>query len=43
MPAMAAGLAQSPIEIGDLIAMIDARDAAKISAKREALLLPQSN
>jgi hypothetical protein len=42
-PAMAAGLTTSPMEIADLVAMLDARELAQLSAKREAMLLPQLN
>lgn len=37
-PAMAAGLASSPMEMRDLVAMMDAREAKLLSEKRQALL-----
>jgi hypothetical protein len=37
-PAMAAGLASSPMEMADLVSRIDARDLAMLSAKRRAVL-----
>ncbi len=37
-PAMAAGLTKSPMEMSDLVAMIDAREAKILSEKRQAML-----
>jgi phage gp36-like protein len=42
-PAMAAGLASSPMEMTDPMAMVDARELAMLSERRERMLLPQSN
>lgn len=37
-PAMAAGLASSPMEMAQLVDMIDAREAALLASKRQAIL-----
>jgi hypothetical protein len=37
-PAMAAGLATSPMEISDIVNMIDASESAKLIEKRRAML-----
>jgi hypothetical protein len=37
-PAMAASLASSPMEMTDLVALIDARELTQVSAKRRAML-----
>jgi IS1 family transposase len=42
-PAMAAGLATGPMEMTDLVAMLDARELAMLSEKRQRMLLPQLN
>jgi hypothetical protein len=35
---MAAGLTMCPMEMTDLVAMIDAREAAELSRRRQAML-----
>jgi hypothetical protein len=37
---MAAGLISSPLEMSDLVAMIDARELAQLQAKRQGMLEP---
>jgi hypothetical protein len=37
-PAMAAGLTSSPMELGDLVQLIDVREQAQLRGKRQALL-----
>ena len=37
-PAMAAGLTTSPMEMADLVALIDTREAAELQSKRRAIL-----
>jgi hypothetical protein len=37
-PAIASGLAGSPMEMSDLVAMLDAREQAQLRAKRGAML-----
>jgi hypothetical protein len=39
-PAMAAGLARGPMEMTDLVAMIDAREVRLLAEKRQAMLEP---
>jgi hypothetical protein len=41
---MAAGLTPTTLDLADLVAMVDARELAMLSAKRRAMLVsPQSN
>ena len=37
-PAMAAGIATSPLELSDLVALVDARETRLLSEKRQAML-----
>jgi len=41
--AMAAGLASSPMEMSQLVAMIDAQESAALTERRQRMLEPHSN